>query len=71
MAKYTMTCTCGDTVEVEAGSKDEAVKKFADMMGPDATAKHFADKHAGQPVPSQDQVKAGVEKGVHEVQAQM
>lgn len=64
--KYSLKCTCGDVMTVDASSRDEAVAKFKEMMGPDAVAAHFAEKHAGQPVPAQDQVNAMVESGVME-----
>jgi hypothetical protein len=43
---------------VEAATRDEAVEKLKGMMTQDMIAKHFAEKHAGEPVPSQDQVHA-------------
>lgn len=53
-------------MNVDAGSKGEAVGKFAAMMGPEAVVKHFGEKHQGQPVPTQEQMRAGLEQSVHE-----
>ncbi|MBI3626590.1 hypothetical protein HY224_00915 [Candidatus Uhrbacteria bacterium] len=49
---YSMTCSCGDTVKMEAGNRDEAVAKFQGMMTEGAIAKHMAEKHPGDPVMS-------------------
>ena len=64
--KFSLKCTCGDVMTVDAASRDEAVAKFKEMMGPDAVAAHFAEKHAGQPVPPMDQVTAMIDSGVVE-----
>ncbi len=66
MKKYQMTCTCGDVQTVDAASHEEAVQKFKDMMTQDAVNAHFAEKHAGQPVPTVDQVHANLEAQVVE-----
>lgn len=61
MSKWQMSCTCGDKMYVEADSKEEAVDKLLDeQMTPDAVAQHWADKHAGEPMPSPDQARAGL-----------
>ena len=67
MAKWQSTCTCGDTMDVEAGSKEEAIDKTMAMMTPDAVAAHMTVKHSGQPVPSLEETRAGVESTIHEV----
>ena len=63
--KYTMTCTCGDVMNIDASSQEEAVQKFKDMMTEEAVKAHFAEKHAGQEVPTQDQVAMNIESSVH------
>ena len=63
---YSMTCTCGQVMSVDAENKDEAVSKMKAMMGPDQLAAHFTDKHAGQPVPSKEQSDSIVEQMVKE-----
>lgn len=67
MAKWQSTCTCGDTMDVEASSKEEAIDKTMAMMTPDKVAAHMAEKHAGQAVPSQEETRAGIEATIHEV----
>lgn len=63
---YSMTCTCGQVMSVEAENRDEGVAKLKEMMNADAIAKHFADKHSGQPVPSKEQSDSIVEQMVKE-----
>lgn len=67
MMKFNMTCPCGDVMEVEAATRDAAIEMFKGMMDDAAVAKHFADKHAGQPVPSMDQVHMNISQSVQEV----
>lgn len=57
-----MTCTCGDVMTVDAGTKEEAVKKLKGMMTQEALTKHMADKHAGQPVPTLAQSHEMIDK---------
>lgn len=64
-----MTCTCGQTMTVEAASKEEAVaqlKKMMDQAGIDA---HWADKHQNDksPKPTVAQAAMMIEQGTHEV----
>lgn len=66
-----MTCTCGDVMNTEANSREEAVGKFMEMMTPEAVVAHFGEKHKGEPVPNQDQVRAGLEATVQEAPAAM
>lgn len=61
-----MTCSCGDVMNVEAASRDEAVGKLKDMMTEDAVKAHYAEKHPGQDVPPMDQVSAMIETGVQQ-----
>ena len=62
MNKYSMTCTCGDTMTVDADSREQAVDKFKGMMTEDAIAQHCADKHPGEPVPSKEQSDMMIEQ---------
>ncbi len=55
MQKFTTTCTCGDVMETEASSLDEAVTKFQGMMTEEAIKAHMDEKHPGQPVPTKEQ----------------
>lgn len=65
--KYAMTCTCGEVIGVDADNKDDAVAKIKGTMNADMVKKHMADKHAGEPVLSQDQVHTMVEQSTKEL----
>lgn len=67
MKKFSMTCTCGDVMTVEAMDQAEAVSKMKAMMTPEAVAAHFAEKHAGDSVPSQEEMAAMIESNLVEV----
>lgn len=69
MKKYSMACTCGEVMTVDAGNREEAVEKLAGMMNEESVAKHFSEKHQGQMVPNQDQVRQGLEVTVVEATA--
>ena len=51
---YSMTCSCGDVMSVEAGSRGEAVTKMKEMMNEEAVAKHVAEKHPNMTMTVQD-----------------
>ena len=63
---YSMQCSCGDTMTMEAGSREEAVIKFKDMMTEDAISQHMTEKHPGQPVMSVAECHAMIEQHVKE-----
>lgn len=63
---YSMTCTCGHEMTTEAGTRDEAVMKFKEMMGPEAAAAHTAEKHPGEAVPSQEEIGMMIEQSTKE-----
>ena len=62
-----MTCSCGDVMDMEAATKEEAIEKFKAMMTADMVAKHFAEKHVGEPVPTVDQVHMNITQSVVQV----
>lgn len=64
MNTYSMTCTCGHVMKVEAESREEAVQKMKAMMTEDMVAQHTAEKHPGEPVPSQEQVHMMIEQTI-------
>lgn len=63
---YSMNCTCGTVMSVEAENRDEAVGKLKDMMTAEAVTSHFAEKHQGQPVLSKEQSDSMIEQMVKE-----
>ena len=46
MASFSMTCTCGHTMTLEAASRDEAVGKFKAGMTQAALDDHFRQHHS-------------------------
>ena len=56
--KYSMQCTCGHTITVDAESKEDAISQIKGVMTPNEIAKHMDQKHKGQAIPSNDQVYA-------------
>jgi len=67
--KYSMTCTCGHEMTVDASTKEEAASKLKEGMTQDALNAHWADKHADDqnPKPSLEESHAMIEQNVHEV----
>lgn len=59
---FSMTCTCGDVMTVEAETRDEAVGKMKEMMNESAVAAHMAEKHPGDPVPPVAEVHQMIER---------
>ena len=45
-----MTCTCGDTMTVDAENRESAVMQFKAMMDEAGIKAHMDEKHPGEPV---------------------
>lgn len=67
MKKFSMQCSCGHTIDVEASDLKVAIGKIKNIMNKDAIDKHMAEKHSGEDTPSQNQVYAMIEKTTREV----
>ena len=67
MHTYSMKCSCGDTMNMEVANREEAVKKFKEMMTKEMIEKHMKEKHPGQPVMSVADCHTMIEKEVVEV----
>ena len=61
---YSMKCSCGDTMNMEADNREEAVQKFKDMMTQAMIDSHMAEKHPDQPGMSMADCHAMIEKEV-------
>ena len=66
MATFNMTCSCGDTMTIDADNREEAVSKMKAMMTQEAVDTHMAQYHAGQSMAMAD-VHAGIEKDLQAV----
>jgi len=64
MSKFSMTCTCGDTMAVDAENREGAVAQFKTMMDEKGIAAHMGEKHRGQPVISVADCHAQIERDV-------
>lgn len=64
MAQFKMTCTCGDTMTVEATDRAGAVSQFKAMMDEKGIAAHMSEKHPGQPVISVAECHAMIDQQV-------
>jgi hypothetical protein len=65
MANYSMTCTCGHTMTLDAGSREEAVSKFQAGMTQQALDEHMVQYHQpGEARPSLAQAHAMIEQQV-------
>jgi hypothetical protein len=64
MPKYAMTCSCGDSLQVDAASRDEAVTKIQGLMTLGYVETHMAQKHPGEPRPNLGQIHGMVAQGV-------
>ena len=59
MASFSMTCSCGDTMNVDAKDRDEAVTKLRAYMTQEGLDTHFATKHdVKEPKPTLEQAHA-------------
>ncbi len=65
--KYSMTCTCGHVMSVDADSQEEAATKLKEMMTQEELDKHWADMHTNDtgPKPTIEQSQAMIEQTVH------
>ena len=59
MANWEMTCSCGDTMQMEGSTKEEAVDKLLGFMTPEATMAHMGEKHSGQAMPTPEEIRMG------------
>jgi hypothetical protein len=63
MANFSMTCTCGDTLTVDAPDRDTAVNQLKGMMDQDGIDRHIRERHnPSDPKPTVEQVHAMIEQ---------
>ena len=60
--KYSMTCSCGDVMKIEAGTRAEAVKNLKTLMSEKSVSEHMKQKHPGEKIPAIQQVHAMIEQ---------
>jgi len=64
MAMFQTTCSCGDTMEVDAANRTEAVARLKSMMDAPAIKAHMKEKHPGEELMSVADCHAMIEKEV-------
>lgn len=62
--KYTMSCSCGDVMTVDAATREEAVKSVKKLMTEQAIVDHMTQKHPGETVPTCEQVRTTIEQNL-------
>ena len=63
MASYSMTCTCGEVMTVDAGSREAAASMLKAGMTQPAIDAHMQEHHkAGDPKPTLEQVHAMIDQ---------
>ena len=67
MKKFSMTCSCGDMMEVEAEKLEEAKVKMKSQMSEEAIVKHMMARHPGESFMTKDQIDEMINKNIHEV----
>jgi hypothetical protein len=67
MKKFSMKCSCGDVMTVDAKNREEAVTKLKAMMTADTIATHMKEKHPSDPLISVADCHAQIERDLQEV----
>lgn len=64
METYTVKCSCGHDLKVNARSREEAVEKAKKEMDEKGIEEHYAQYHEGEPVPSVGEVHQHIEEDI-------
>ena len=64
MAAFKMSCSCGDTMTVDAADRNGAVMQFKAMMDEAGIVAHMREKHPVQPVMTVEACHAMIERDV-------
>ena len=67
MNKYSITCTCGEIISVDAGSKEEAITKLKDMMNEEAVMNHISESHSGESAPTVQEIHSIIDKTMQQI----
>jgi len=62
MQHFSMTCSCGDVMGVDAENREEALVKIKATMNQVAIDAHMAEKHPGQPSMTEAECHAQIER---------
>ncbi len=65
MAQFSMTCSCGETMSLEAPTRDAAIGMFKGGMTQEALDQHFKEHHAAsEPKPTLEQAHGMIQQMV-------
>jgi hypothetical protein len=65
MASYSMTCSCGHTMAIDAGNREEAVARFKEGMTQTVLDEHWREHHQStEQKPTLAQAHASIEQMV-------
>ena len=59
---FSMTCSCGETMTVRAGSREKAVRNMKSLLNETRVYEHMAQKHIGDTVPTIKQIHSVIEQ---------
>ena len=68
MQSYSMTCSCGDELKVDAENREAAVEKLQAIMNEDAIKAHMAEKHPDEEVLTVAQIHDQIEEELEQVE---
>lgn len=64
MKTFSMTCSCGHVMSVQAKNRDEAVARMKAMMSPAAVEEHMRTLHPGEASIPVSRVHSMIEQGL-------
>jgi len=63
---YSMTCSCGQRISVDAENREDAVRQIKNIMDEDTIEVHMREKHPGEPLPTVHEVHQMIEQNTVE-----
>ena len=64
---YTVSCSCGHDIKVNAPDMETAIRQMKMMMDGEGIEDHFDTYHKGQDIPTVDEVHAHIEQDIEEM----
>ncbi len=61
---FSVTCSCGETMTVKAGSREKTVRNMKSLFNETKVYEHMAQKHIGDAVPTIEQVHSVIEQNL-------
>ena len=67
MNEYSMTCSCGEVISVDAKSREDAISMLKDKMNEEAIINHISESHSGESAPTLQEVHSIIDKTTQQV----